>query len=239
MIVSIIVPAHNEEDNITEAILEIEKIVKIPYEIVVVNDHSSDGTKEKVESLSLGHKNIKLVENTLCPGFANAIRTGFINASGDIVVPVMADLCDDLYTIEKMFNKINQGYDVVCASRYINGGLRLGGSKFKGFLSGSAGKSLYYLLGIPTHDIANAFKMYKKEVIEKINIASTGFEISMEIPLKAYYQGFKISEVPTVWRERTKGKSSFKVFKLLPSYLKLYFWAIYKRLRGRTCHCYQ
>jgi hypothetical protein len=67
-------------------------------------------------------------------------------------------------------------------------------------------------------------------VIKNINIESKGFEISMELPLKAYFGGFKISEVPTVWRERSKGKSSFKIFKLLPCYLKIYAWAIKKRI---------
>ncbi|KPK96523.1 MAG: glycosyl transferase family 2, partial [Omnitrophica WOR_2 bacterium SM23_72] len=59
-------------------------------------------------------------------------------------------------------------------------------------------------------------------------IDSKGFEISMEIPLKAYYSGFKITEVPTTWRERTKGKSNFRIFNLLPAYIKLYLWAIFK-----------
>jgi hypothetical protein len=94
------------------------------------------------------------------------------------------------------------------------------------------GNSLHYFLGLPTHDIANAFKMYRKNVIDSINIESKGFEVSMELALKAYFSGFKITEVPTVWRERTKGKSSFKMLKLLPAYLKLYLWAFYKRIRG-------
>jgi hypothetical protein len=70
--------------------------------------------------------------------------------------------------------------------------------------------------------------MYRKNVLDNIDIESKGFEISMEIPLKAYYSGFKINEIPTVWRERTKGKSNFSMFKLLPSYLKLYIWAIFR-----------
>ncbi len=72
--------------------------------------------------------------------------------------------------------------------------------------------------------------MYRKKVIDCVKIDAQGFDISMEIPVKAYYMGFKITEVPTVWRERTKGKSTFKIFKLLPGYLKLYIWAIYKRI---------
>jgi len=80
--------------------------------------------------------------------------------------------------------------------------------------------------------VANAFKMYRKRVIDSMNIEAKGFEISMEIPLKAYYAGFKITEVPTIWREREKGKSSFKMLKLTPSYLKFYLWGIKKRIAG-------
>ena len=94
-----------------------------------------------------------------------------------------------------------------------------------------AGWSLRYLLGVPTHDIANAFKIYRKKVIDSITINAKSFEISMEIPVKAYLQGFKITEVPTVWKERSKGKSNFKIFKLIPGYARLYFWALLNRLR--------
>jgi len=230
MKLSVIVPAYNEEDNITEVINKIEEVLDIPHELVVVNDHSIDATAELVISLTRKYNNIRLVENKLPPGFANALRTGFSNVTTDVVVPVMADLCDDLPTIKKMFHQINSGYDIVCGSRYIKGGGRYGGSKVKGFFSSFVGKSLCFLLGVPTHDIANAFKMYRKRVIDSIDIKSRGFEISMEIPLKAYYSGFKITEVPTVWKERIKGKSSFRMFKLFPNYLKFYLWAISKRL---------
>jgi glycosyltransferase involved in cell wall biosynthesis len=230
MRLSIVLPAYNEQDNITDVINRIENSLDIPHELVVVNDHSKDNTVELVNKLSEKYNNIRVVENKLKRGFANALKTGFNNVGTDIVVPIMADLCDDLSTIKKMFQKINEGYDVVCGSRYIKGGARQGGSQLKGFFSCFVGKSLHFLLGLPTHDIANAFKMYRKRVIDSIDIESCGFEISMEIPLKAYFLGFKIAEVPTIWKERTKGKSSFRMLRLLPSYLKLYLWAIFKRL---------
>ena len=227
---SIVIPAHNEEENITEVIHKIENSLKMPHELIVVNDHSIDATKELVEKLRPKYSNLKLIDNEYPKGFANAIKSGFASIQTDVVVPIMGDLCDDLGTIEKMVEKINQGYDVVCGARYIKGGARMGGSRVKGFFSCFVGRSLYLLLGLPTQDIANAFKMYRRRVIESVKIEASGFEISMEIPLKAYYSGFKIAQVPTVWRERTKGKSSFKMLKILPSYLKLYLWAIYKRL---------
>lgn len=230
MKLSIVLPAHNEEENITEVVRRIETTLDMPHELVVVNDHSTDNTAELLKQLCRQYNNIRVVENKLKKGFANAIKTGFSQVGTDVVVPVMADLCDDLTTLKTMFEKINEGYDVVCGSRYIQGGARCGGSKLKGFFSCFAGRSLSFLLGLPTHDIANAFKMYKKKVIDSIEIKSKGFEISMEIPLRAYFLGFKITEVPTAWKERTKGKSSFKMFRLLPNYLKLYIWAILKRL---------
>jgi len=228
MRLSIIVPAHNEQDNIVDIINRIEQSIDITHELVVVNDHSIDKTVESVNKLSKVYNNIRLVENKLDQGFANTIKTGFKNITGEVVVLIMADLCDDLSTVKRMFDKINEGYDIVCGCRYIKGGLRRGGSRIKGFFSSFVGCSLYYLLRLPTHDIANAFKMYRKKVLDNIDINSKSFEISMEIPLKAYYLGFKITEVPTVWRERKKGKSSFKMFKLFPNYLKIYSWAIFK-----------
>lgn len=229
MKLSIIIPAHNEQDNITEVINRVEGSLDIPHELIIVNDHSQDGTAEIVERLSERYPNIRLVDNINTKGFANALKTGFASAKTDIMVPVMADLCDDLNTIREMFRKINENYDIVCGCRYIKGGARLGGSKIKGFFSCFVGKTLKFLLGLPTHDIANAFKVYRKKVIDSVNIESTGFEVSMEIPLKAYFSGFKITEVPTVWRERTKGKSNFRMLKLLPNYFKLYAWAFFKK----------
>lgn len=230
---SIVIPAHNEEENIVEVIDKIERELSPDYELLIVNDHSTDKTKELVQGLFGKYQNLRLVDN-LDPGcFANAIKAGFYNIRTDVVVPVMGDLCDDLQTINLMYNKIAEGYDVVCGSRYMDSGKRLGGSRLKSFLSSSAGRSLSFILGFPTHDIANSFKMYRRKVIEAVDIKAKGFEISMEITLKAYYRGFKITEVPTVWRERTKGKSNFKIFKLLPGYLKLYIWAFYMSLTGK------
>jgi len=230
MKISIIVPAHNEQDNIIEVINKIEEVIGLEHELIVVDDHSEDNTAQLVKNLTQKYPQLRLVENSADKGFANAVKTGFSAAQSEIVVAVMGDLCDDLSTIRQMLKKIDQGFDVVSGSRYIKDGARIGGSRLKGFLSSSAGWSLYYFLGVPTHDIANAFKMYRKKVIDSIKIESKGFEISMEIPLKAYYLGFKITEVPTVWQERKKGKSNFKMFQLIPVYAKLYIWAIFKRI---------
>jgi dolichol-phosphate mannosyltransferase len=232
MRLSIVVPAHNEEDNITDIVTRIEATLDMPHELIIVNDHSTDSTGGLLTELSRRFKNMRAIENHFEKGFANALKAGFGSAAGEVIVPVMGDSCDDLSSVGPMLEKIGRGYDIVCGSRYIKGGGRLGGSRLKGFLSCAAGRTIRVLLGIPTSDITNAFKAYRKEVLDLITIQSQGFEISMEIPLKAYFLGFKMTEVPTVWKEREKGKSSFRVFQLLPRYIRLYLWAIARKMRG-------
>jgi dolichol-phosphate mannosyltransferase len=231
MKISIIVPAYNEEENIISVIHKIEEVVAIDHELIVVNDHSSDRTRELVTNLLKQYPKLRLIDNELESGFANALRSGFLAAGADAIVPVMGDLCDDLATIKLMAKKIEEGFDVVCGSRYIRGGCQIGGPRFKRLFSRLGGFSVGFFLGIPVHDISNAFKMYKKEVIKSIELKAQGFEISMELPVKAHLKGFKITEVPTVWRDREAGQSSFKVFVLLPRYIKLYAWALGKRLQ--------
>ncbi|MFA5095964.1 MAG: glycosyltransferase family 2 protein [Candidatus Omnitrophota bacterium] len=230
MKLSVIIPAHNEEENIVNTIHRVEEALDFDFELIIVNDHSTDGTRGLVEGLFAEYPNLRIVENKGAGCFANAIRTGLCSIRTDLVVPVMGDLCDELASIKKMLAKIEEGYDIVCGSRYIKGGGGGGGSRLKGFLSSLAGWSIFYLLGLPTHDAANAFKMYRRKVIETVKTEATGFEISLELPLKAYYSGFKITEVPTNWKEREKGKSDFKIMKLLPAYLKVYLWGIKKRI---------
>lgn len=233
MDLSIIVPAHNEEENISNVISSIEDGLNFPFELVVVNDHSADRTAEIVAGLAKKFNNIILVENELAPGFVNAVKTGLVSVKTEVVVPVMGDSCDDMGTIPLMFEKIKEGFDVVCGSRYIKGGARIGGSKIKGFFSFFVGRTMSMFTGIPTHDVANAFKMYRKKVVDRINIESNGFEISMELALKAYFLGFNITELPTVWRERQKGGSNFKMLSLAPNYSRWYLWAIWKKISGR------
>jgi dolichol-phosphate mannosyltransferase len=232
MKLTVVIPAYNEEENIGQVVEQVENRIKLPFDLIVVNDHSTDRTAQIIAGLVKKFNNIILVENKLAPGFANAVKEGLSSVKTEIVVLVMGDLCDDLGTIPLMLEKINAGYDVVCAARYIKGGSRIGGSKIKGFFSLFAGKTMSIFTGIPTRDVANAFKMYRKEVIDSMDIESTGFEVSMELALKAYFNGFKITEVPTAWREREKGKSSFKMFNLAPNYSRWYLWAIKKKLQG-------
>lgn len=218
---------YNEEENILKVIQQLENSLKFEHEIIVINDHSTDSTKEIINDLRKDYKNISIVDNKNPKGFANALKTGFGATNSDFIVPVMADLCDDSETINRMYEKINEGFDIVCGSRYMKGGKKIGGPFLKSFFSRFVSISLHILIGLPTHDIANAFKMYRKSIFDNIKVEGKSFEISMEIPLKAYFKDFRITEIPTVWNERKAGKSNFKALKLTPNYLKWYLWAIW------------
>lgn len=229
LFLSIVIPARNEEENIKETIESlIPHINKEETEIIVVNDHSEDKTEEIVSNLCKKYKFLKIIRNEKEPGFANALKSGFENAIGEYVLPIMADLCDQPETIRKMVEKAKEGYDLVCGSRYTKGGGKIGGPKIQGFFSKFVGISLYYLIRIPTKDSPNAFKMYRRKILNSLNLKSTGFSISMESCLKFYFSGYKICEVPTIWYGRKKGKSKFRLLKTLP-YVKLYIWAILKK----------
>ncbi|RKY30168.1 MAG: glycosyltransferase family 2 protein [Candidatus Omnitrophota bacterium] len=231
MSLSIVIPAHNEAQNIAKVITSIERIVSVEHEVIIVDDHSTDSTAEVVKRMAADFKNIRLVGNDFNRGFANALRKGFACVESTMVVPVMADLCDDPHTINRMYElAYSGGYDIVCGSRYMKGGRKQGGPKLKTFFSRFVGLSLNMLIGIPTKDISNSFKLYRREVIEKTHPESDGFEISVEIPLKAYFLGYKITEIPTVWVDRKEGKSKFNVFKQCKRYLGLYLWAIKKKI---------
>ena len=228
---SLIIPAHNEEGSLRGTVSSLENILSnYNFEIVIVNDHSSDRTVNLVRELTKKYPNVRLVNNSNKRGFATTLISGFRAAKGEFLVPVMADGCDDPNTIKEMYEKA-KSYDLICASRYCKGGKRIGGPKLKGFFSEFVGRSIHLLTKIPTTDVANAFKLYRKTALQKIKIENSGFAISMEIALKIYFQGYKISEIPTCWKGRKEGKSKFQVLKIAPLYFKWYIWALMKRAK--------
>jgi dolichol-phosphate mannosyltransferase len=224
-----VIPVHNEEEVIGDTLARLESELTIPHEVVVVNDHSTDRTVGVVKDAMAKWSNIRLVDNEFPPGFTNALKTGFSSVDEGAIVTVMGDLCDDIGTIEKMYGKIQEGYDVVCGSRYMKGGRKIGGRFLQGVFSKFVGLSLHWLTGIPTHDVSNAFKMYRHEVVTNMNIEEAGFASSLEITVKAYVKSFRITEVPTAWHGRTKGQSDFRILRVSKNYLRWYVWALLLR----------
>lgn len=224
----IIVPVYNEAGNIEKLFDEIEAEVHSPKRISIVYDFDEDDTLPAVERIRGGYSfEVRLIKNTIGRGVVNAIKTGMLHAEYDAILVMMADLSDKLDVVDTMLEKLQNGYDLVCGSRYMKGGKQNGGPFLKGLFSRTAGVSLHLLTGIPTHDVTNSFKMYSKRLIDHIKIESNGgFEIGLEIAVKAYAFGYAITEVPSEWFDRTEGESNFHMWRWMPKYLKWYLYAI-------------
>ena len=224
---NIVIPVFNEAGNIKVTIKKIEEECTEPHMITVVYDMDEDTTVPVVCQIQKEIKNVFLLRNKYGRGVLNAIKTGFEETTTKYVVITMADLSDPPAVINSMFIIAEeQNSDIVCASRYMRGGKQIGGPVVKGFMSRMAGLTLYFLTGIPTHDATNSFKLYRTSFLKQQTIESKGgFELGIELVVKAYVYGYKISETQTIWTDRIAGKSNFKLFKWLPGYLKWYFYA--------------
>ena len=206
--VTIVVPVYNEGDNIRQTLAELDAKVRVDAEVWLVYDRDDDTTVPPARELE-GKTRLpfRLVRNKYGHGALNAIKTGLEDATGDFVVVTMADLCDPPEVINEMVAAAErENADIVCASRYMKGGKQYGGPKFKGFLSHTAGLLLCWFARLPTHDPTNSFKLYRKSYLDSVKIESTGgFELGIELVVKAHVMGRRIVEVPTTWRDRVAG----------------------------------
>lgn len=224
---NIIVPVYNEKDNIVKLLEEIKNNITVPITLYIIYDFDEDNTIEVVNKVKDSYNfSINLVKNNYGKGVLNAIKTGLYIEKTNPALVVMSDLSDSLEIVNDMYNKISD-YDLVCGSRYMKGGKQIGGPFIKGLMSRCAGVSLHFLTGINTHDVTNSFKMYSRKLLDNITIESNGgFELGMEITVKAYCLGYKITEIPSTWKDRVEGKSRFKLFSWLPKYLHWYFYPL-------------
>lgn len=231
---SVVCPVYNEAENIGNVMRELQSKVSVPMELLLVYDRDDDTTIPVATSLAPGYRfKTRLLKNTFSPGLLNATKTGFMESQGEAVLVIMADLSDDYSVVDEMYRRVTvEGFDVVCGSRSMPGGVQKGGSFFKKFFSRSIGLSLHHLAGIPTHDVTNSFKMYRTSFLNNTRIESKGgFELAMELIVKAHISGYRITELPATWRDRTAGKSRFQMWKWAPSYFRWYFYAYRRRKR--------
>ena len=224
---SLVIPVYNEGANFPALWSAVTSQIRSRFRAFVVYDFDADNTVPVLRQIiSAGETRLVPVKNNVGGGVIGAIRTGFNLVESGPVLVIMADLSDDLAKVDRMVEYHRQGYQVVAGSRYMPGGRLLDAPPLKGAMSRLAGLTLHWFRGIPTHDATNAFKLYDSSILKNMTIESTaGFELSLEITVKAFLAGYRIVELPTTWRGRTQGESRFKIWAWLPQYLKWYFYA--------------
>jgi len=226
---SVVVLSRNEERCIGEVLESLLANVGQPFEVLVVDD-SVDGTARIIQGFSAAHECIRLVRQE-GRGYTAAVMTGVAHARYETLAVLVADASDDAGDIETMRAKMAEGYDLVCASRYMRGGSREGGHGFTGACSRIVCVGLRALTGIATHDASNSFKMYRTGMLRSMDIEEAGYATSMQAALKAHFGGLRITEIPTTWRDRGAGASKFLPRKEAEHYAHWLLWAIAERLR--------
>jgi dolichol-phosphate mannosyltransferase len=234
-VLSVVMPVFKEGEAVESVLRALTTGVTTPHEILVVYDFDEDPTVPVIQRLVAELPAVRGLRNDLGRGVLNAMKAGIAEASGPYILISMADGSDEPHVVDPMVALARDGADVVSASRYMRGGHQVGGPPLKRLMSRTAGLTLHWFAGVPTHDPTNNFKLYSRRFLDSVTIESTaGFELALELTVKATIARRRVAEVPTTWRDRTAGESNFKLRKWLPHYLHWYRVAFVGRLRRRA-----
>jgi dolichol-phosphate mannosyltransferase len=229
-LLSVVIPARDEEGCIASTVehLHLElRLNRIAHEIIVVDDGSTDRTADIVTEIGEHIPEVRLLKNGPPHGFGRAIACGLRLMSGDAVVIMMADESDDCRDVVRYWNALNQGWDAVFGSRFMKGGGVIDYPWLKLRFNRMANLFIRMLFGISLNDITNAFKAYRRTVIEGCQpLLSAHFNLTVEIPLKAIIRGYSWTVLPITWRNRRTGMAKLKIQEMGSRYLFicLYLW---------------
>jgi dolichol-phosphate mannosyltransferase len=234
---SIVIPAHNEEEHVADTVAQIAQRLgaeNVPFEVLVVDDHSVDGTVAAVARAAAAWPNVRCVPNLRRQGFGNAIQTGLEGFRGDAACIVMADASDDPDDIVAYWRVIEQGYDCAFGTRFTRAARVVEYPLPKLLLNRAANAFIAALFGIRYNDVTNAFKCYRREVIVGVApILSHHFNITVELPLKAIVRGYSWTVIPTNWYNRKHGASKFQIKEMGSRYLFIVLYALIEKWLSR------
>jgi dolichol-phosphate mannosyltransferase len=229
-LLSVVIPAQNEAGCIAATVehLDVElRLQGIPHEIVVVDDGSTDDTWKILGELAARIPSLRPVRNDGPNGYGRAVVTGFGHAAGDGIVVMMADESDDCRDVVHYWEILNLGWDAAFGSRFIKGGGVIDYPPHKLLVNRMANLFLRLLFRVPLNDFTNAFKAYRRTVIDGCRpFLSPHFNLTIELPLKAIVRGYSWTVVPITWRNRRSGESKLKIKEMGSRYLfiALYCW---------------
>lgn len=238
MKLSVVIPARDEEGCIEQTLADVGETLareRITYELVVVDDGSTDQTAARVRQLIERHPGVRLVSNTGRHGFGMAVRAGLEQATGDAIAVMMADASDSPDDLVRYYRKIQEGYDCAFGSRFIRGAKVIDYPVHKLTINRMANWFVKTLFRLRYNDITNAFKCYRRETIEGIQpLISPHFNLTVEMPLKAIVRGYSFAVIPISWTNRKTGISKLKIKEMGSRYLfiVLYLWLEHHLSRG-------
>jgi dolichol-phosphate mannosyltransferase len=237
MKLSIVIPAHNEEGSIAgtvEPLIQELSSEDIEHEVLVVNDGSTDRTEAVLEELKSLYPTLRCVSNPPPNGFGLAVRRGLDLFTGDAVAIVMGDGSDSPKDVVRCFRKLEEGYECVFGSRFIKGGRIIDYPKHKLLINRLANSFVKTLFAFGYNDTTNAFKCYRREVIEGAQpLISKHFNFTVELPLKAIIRGYSYAVIPIRWTNRKTGISKLKIREMGSRYLFIVLYLFLEKYLSR------
>jgi dolichol-phosphate mannosyltransferase len=237
MKLSVVIPAHNEEGSIVSTLLALRTILRaenIDHEILVVNDNSSDQTESCLKNLSQEYAELRYINNAPPNGFGFAVRRGLEHFQGDAVAIYMADASDSPEDLVRFYRKLLEGYDCVFGTRWSKGGRTIDYPLHKRVLNRFANHFISVLFQIRYNDTTNAFKLYRRSVIEGLQpLLSYHFNLTVELPLKAIVRGYRYAVLPNSWLNRKEGVSKLKIKEMGSRYLFIVLYCLIEKWLSR------
>ncbi len=235
MKLSIVIPASTEESNIGRCNEELQRVVWeencIPHEIIVVNDNSTDQTESVVRDYMDRFDNVRTVNRTSPGGFGRAIRSGIDAVTGEVVVICMADLSDDPQDVVAYYRKIDEGYDCVFGSRFIDGSTVENYPVVKLFVNRVVNTCIRLVFRTRFNDLTNAFKAYRTSVLHDCGpFRASHFNITLELSLSALIRNYNIAQIPISWQGRTWGSSNLRLREMGRRYLCTVLMFFFQRI---------
>jgi dolichol-phosphate mannosyltransferase len=220
---SVVIPAYNEEKNLPEVLRSLQsefRKERIPYEIIVVNDNSRDGTAAVIEGFMAEDPGVRTVNRRQPGGIGRAIRSGLELVTGDVVIVYMADCSDHPSDAVAYYRKIEEGYDCVFGSRFIKGSKVTDYPRVKLIINRIVNKTMQWLFRCPFNDLTNAFKAYRADVLRECGpFRASHFNITIEMSLAAVIRNYYIAQVPIGWTGRAWGSSNLRITQMGRRYL--------------------